>query len=53
MKIKINIEPSLKKSNDDHVLELWRPPAVWISPTKNNNQQWQIVRNSKKITWSH
>jgi hypothetical protein len=27
--------------------------AVWISPTKNNNQQQQILQNSQKIVWSH
>jgi hypothetical protein len=28
---------------------LWRPPAVWISPTENNNQQRQILWNLEKL----
>jgi hypothetical protein len=42
-----------QKNNGDRVLGLWRPPAVWISPTKNTNQQRQILWNSWEIAWSH
>jgi hypothetical protein len=33
-------------TNADCVLGQWRPPAVWISPTKNNQQR-QILQNLK------
>jgi hypothetical protein len=43
---KFKIELS-EKNNGDRVL------GLWISPTKNNNQQWQILWNSWKSVRSH
>jgi hypothetical protein len=47
----VQIEPSVEKTNNgDRVLKMWRPAAVWICLTKNDNQQWQILWNLKKYS---
>jgi hypothetical protein len=52
LKKKIQNLPTCKKKVVTCVLGSWRPPAVRISPTKNNNRQRKILQN-KKIPGSH
>lgn len=43
------IEPSTKK-NCDHVLRLWRPPVVWISPAKHDSDKyWGTLKKKNSV----